>query len=664
METLVLTMKMNRNNLLLILMLSIGVHPVFSQEIPVLERKVTINANSKPVQEILETLSLQANVVFSYKSDLIPKNSLASVSATQRPLRLVLSQTLGNSFAYKVKGKYVIIQKNKELKGKPKIIKVEGYIASPQNGQGLKEVSVYNKDHLISAVTDEYGYFKMEIPQRDSSIELQVSKQGYTDTVFQPIQSKSPVVSIEIAEFLDTAKSKFSIDNLVLDLPKWLINNKIQINSLNLTDSIFRKFQFSLFPFLSTNQFLTGKCLNEWSFNATVGYVQSIEMATFAGMVNIISGNARYLQCAGISNIVGSNSYGAQLSGIMNYSSNVSGLQSGGLLNISKTINGIQSAGVLNICNQIKGIQLAGVQNISSSDADIQAAGVGNISGNVSMGQFSGVLNISKICNGIQVSGVSNICVTGEAGQFSGVLDIAYNTPIQVSGVANICSDSSFVQVAGVFNYGKHSGASQISGLMNVGKNTVIQVSPVLNVASLKNYVQIGLINISDTSCGTPVGLLSVVKKGYHKIDVGASEIFLANMSFRTGVKRLHNILQLSVKPAKANNQLWSFAYGLGTTFSAPFNSLVDIDIIAHQFVNGRKYLTNTQLINGSLGFEKRLFGVTSIAMGVTYNLLYSYKDANSSFAQDLVPISTGDSGVNNWIVSSWIGGYLSLRLF
>ena len=48
------------------------------------------------------------------------------------------------------------------------------------------------------------------------------------------------------------------------------------------------------------------------------------------------------------------------------------------------------------------------------------------------------------------------------------------------------------------------------------------QVAGVFNYAKKLRGVQIGLINVSDTSDGYSIGLLNLVKQGYHKISLFA----------------------------------------------------------------------------------------------------------------------------------------------
>ena len=91
-------------------------------------------------------------------------------------------------------------------------------------------------------------------------------------------------------------------------------------------------------------------------------------------------------------------------------------------------------------------------------------------------------------------------------------------------------------QIAAMTNFAtaKLSG-SQISAFYNHGRNV--------------RGTQIGLFNYADTLGGVPIGLISFVKTGYHKLEISADEIFHANLAFRTGVSKFYNILSAGIMP-------------------------------------------------------------------------------------------------------------------
>src|SRR5690606_38563400 len=128
-------------------------------------------------------------------------------------------------------------------------------------------------------------------------------------------------------------------------------------------------------------------------------------------------------------------------------------------------------------------------------------------------------------------------------------------------GVGNITAGSQGPAVAGVLNVGGKTATMQVGGVMNVALDTVkgsqvagvlnvalrevrgSQIAGVLNVARKVQGTQVAFLNVADSMNGVPVGFLSFVKTGYHKIEVGADEVFYNNIAFRTGVPAFYNIL-------------------------------------------------------------------------------------------------------------------------
>ncbi|HEY4789382.1 MAG TPA: STN and carboxypeptidase regulatory-like domain-containing protein, partial [Bacteroidales bacterium] len=284
---------------------------------PVLERLITVNIVNEPLPVALETISRQGNFVFSYNPDAIRANQRVSISVSQKPVRHVLNELFKGSVTYKVRGRYIILRKNDNAEPEKKEQVVEGYVYDSGSGQKLTGTTVYDKDLLISAVTDKYGYFKLELPTGQPSSALHISKEGYVDTLLTPLPGKANYVNIELSVKTETPALKPSSVSAVgtgrhLLPPGWLFPKKIRINTRNLTDTVFRKVQFSVLPFVSTNKLLTGSAVNNVSVNLTAGYVQGVRNLEIGGVLNIVKYDAGFCQLAGVGNMVGRSFKGFQ----------------------------------------------------------------------------------------------------------------------------------------------------------------------------------------------------------------------------------------------------------------------------------------------------------------------------------------------------------------
>jgi hypothetical protein len=255
------------------------------------------------------------------------------------------------------------------------------------------------------------------------------------------------------------------------------------------------------------------------------------------------------------------------------------GLQSWNTVNrISINLFAGYSAGV-------KGVELAGFTNVLNGDMDgIQVAGFSN--------------NTFGEANGMEIAGFSNL----NRGRLNG---------FQLSGFANVALDS----VIGV----------QAAGFANVttGTQKGLQASGFFNYARRLRGVQVGVVNIADTvESGLPIGFLSFVRHGYRVIQIGGSETLYGEISFKTGVRRFHNILSLGTT-IKDQKPLWGFGYGIGTLI--PLGRRLDIGIEGLSYYLSGKYwfsgyLNSLNRLNLSLCYN--LAPAIGAYAGVSWNVL------------------------------------------
>lgn len=584
-----------------------------NSSVPPLEREVTLSISNESVPFVLNAISQQTAVVFSYSPNVISTTNKISIDVEAKSVRHSLNTIFNGTVKYKVRGKYIILQKNDAM-AKEEVV-VEGYLYDSQTGDKLTNATVYNKEQKVSTITDEYGYFKLQVPTDAANPELKVSKEGYDDTLLTPISGNLNYVNVELSTKQKIEETPLLIEPTIekeknrIKMPEWLIPNRLLINTKNISDTLFSKFQFSLIPFVSTNKLLSGKTVNDYSLNMTIGYVQGVRKVELGGIANIVREDAGYCQLAGVANVVGGLAYG------------------------------FQGAGTFNAVRQMSGIQAAGVINFVLNDADyIQLGGTGNFVG----GKFTGV----------QVAGIFNI-----GSEMSGV---------QVAGVTNLTGEAEGVQVAGVLNHAKKIVGTQVAGVINNTDNLDgVQVTSVFNRAAYFKGYQIAVINYADSCDGIPFGLFNFVRKGYHKIELSADEVFYSNLAFRSGVKKFHSIVSVGLRPENLDNPVWMFGYGLGTTLGKSDKYSFDIDLTAHQVMKGSYFASRNSLYKVTLGLDRKISPKTSITFGLTYNIYVT--DTNSKYYSDtfssLVPYSfTNSTSSNGNNMKTWVGGKIGIR--
>ena len=297
--------------------------------------------------------------------------------------------------------------------------------------------------------------------------------------------------------------------------------------------------------------------------------------------VNVVETDMNGLQLAGLGNISGCSLNGLQLSGIFNYNrALISGAQIAGFSNVNLAdVQGLQMAGYSNITRgELEGVQLSGFSNVATQNVDgAQVSGFLNMATqNVSMAQVASFMNYSNSIKGPQVAGYLNV----------------------------VKEDTRSAQIAGFTNFA-------------LAENHGLQLSGFFNYARVNHGIQLSFINYSDSSSGIPIGFLSIVKKGYHVLEVSSTEIFPLNVAFKTGVTRFYNIFEMGV-----SQENFHATYGIGTLQPLGRKLQLGFDITgSNVFDNDNPFWEDQQyLLRFTPTVNYQLFKKVGIALGPTVN--------------------------------------------
>ncbi len=313
------------------------------------------------------------------------------------------------------------------------------------------------------------------------------------------------------------------------------------------------------------------------------------------------------------------------------YSKGVKGFELGGLFNINNgNMHGLQISGLTNVVGEnTRGVQIAGLVNSDSKNIrGFAVAGITNYVKDTMNGMLlSGIVNTSGVSeHSFELAGITNI--TREA-----------INNYQLAGIANTTSEgSNMVQIAGIYNHAK-----------------------------LNRGVQLALINYADSSSGVPIGLLSIVKKGIHQLEISSDEMLYANVAFRTGSHRFYNVFNAGYSPTGSQDPLWSVGCGVGTSLKINSKWLSDIILSIHHISKGSFVLATSENYKLYWGIEKHLRPKISIAFGPTFNLYMADTNITDYAAkyQSIVPYSMyNTNGSQNNILRGWIGLKAAIRFF
>ena len=335
---------------------------------------------------------------------------------------------------------------------------------------------------------------------------------------------------------------------------------------------IHRPIQLSLIPPLSTNGFRSGRITNSLSFNLIGGYNGGLKGMEFGGVFNIIKSHAYGTQFAGALNVVGGRTSGGQFAGVMNVSAD--------------RVKGFQGAGAVNIAaERTYGSQMAGVMNISA----------GNL-------------------RGIQMAGAINFAGT----RFKDQEEDEWVFAADPHAIAEEKSGSKGAQFAGAVNIAS-------------GDFYGVQIAGAVNIAQRMHGYQIGVLNIAESvEDGIPIGLLSIVKDGYFRIEGGATETLAGVGSIKIGVPKFYNIFSAGVQ-ANFREPGFAVGYGIGTKFRHGKRITYNLDAVSYQLFAGRNGWSDLNQLNRlSLNMNLHIAKRFAIYGGVAANVFVTTDRENS----------------------------------
>lgn len=659
--------------------------------LPALEKQVTLTVYNESVDGILQKITTQTGVKFSYNPASVKVAQKISFSVSKKPVRSVLKLCFDETIQTKQNGNYIILTykapKPTSKKEPIKEVKINGYIYST-DGSTIGAASIYNTENLLATISNEYGYYTLNVPVNRFPLTLKVAKENFPDTSIrieqaeknrdivlvspppkpQPIVLKEePQNTIDSTTIVRIDSSRTTLpDSTVVKKPistflqNLVLSENLKSSIRNIKDTAFRKTQIGLIPYVSTNKLLAGNTVNDYSFNILIGYAQGVNRFEIGGLMNVDRGDVKFVQAAGLFNAVGGNMTGAQLAGWGNITKGRSdGLVAGGILNIGTDLHGVQLAGIFNLNlsypDTLRGSHFSDF--LQDTVKGIQTAGIFNMNAGYTEGiRLAGIFNAGKTNKGVQIAGIMN----GNGAKSSGV---------NVAGILNYMHDTLIgYNISCVMNVNRtYMRGLQIAGLMNVSSATVdgLQITSILNIAKHVNGSQIALLNFSDSARGLPIGLLSFVNSGYHKLEVFGDDILYSQLAFRTGVPKLHNIFNAGIDLTNRVDGLWNLGYGLGSTFAINSKWSFTTDILGQFLFLQNNFESAPLLASCFVGIEKRFHSKFSIAFGPSYHALINYSDnpMYTDINQKLVPYSFSEKTYDNGnTLNMWVGAKISLK--
>ena len=589
-----------------------------------LEKKINLEVTNQSTETTLFILEKLGGFNFSYNANLLDLSKIISIKEEHQSLEEILDELFKGRFNYKVIGSHVILQSNTNSSINNTMWILSGVISN-SNGNPLENAIVYEVNRKASFITNPDGKYMLRL-EGDRTTGINFSCKGYKDTIVYVQARKLQKLNIHLqtwkAQSLLKTEPAFTqnlrpkaktinwayTDKELQDIGfvNLMVTNKALYVSNNLNVQEVRFAQVSFIPSWGTNQLTNGLVTNKLSLNIIAGYSANIDGYELGAIANIIRQEMNGVQISGIANVVGKDIHGVQASGIIN-------------TNLGN-MDGIQLAGVINrVKGDIKGLQISGAVNTAAAKS------------------------------------LDSIPYRDWNGQISGGINLHGGERINL-------------QVGGVYNQANSVDGIQVSGAINIVRGTTngLQISSLFNHTDKLRGIQVGLINHSDTiENGFPIGLVNIIKNGYHKLEFSTDESFYVNAAYKTGGKSVYSFLKIGA------GKYLNIAYGIGCTTNPKQNFSVNMDLSGSALFNtDSDYdVFAGDLYRAQLSLNFKLSKNISLSTGPSYNFCSPDKDQKQLSKANLSGKNTMyfgnyylDKAVTTLKNQYWFGWQLGLR--
>ncbi|MBO9672808.1 MAG: hypothetical protein J7577_05150 [Sphingobacteriaceae bacterium] len=591
-----------------------------------LSRNISLNIEQQKLSAVLGAIEEKGGFRFSYNSNILPVDSLVTIHENNLNIAETLDKLLSHRFEYRQSGNFVIIRYAplelvlliNESVGNPELYTISGQVVDKRTNKPIQDASIYEKNLLVSEISDENGYFSMRLKNITQPISLTVSKENYKSTVTHFL------AEVNIRPKKENTGEAFISGNLSNVEKTWLGNALVtaqqKIQSINIGGFISKApFQFSLIPKLNSHGSLSGQVVNKFSLNVIGAYSAGVDGAEIGFGFNIDKSDVQYFQFAGAFNMVGRDVRGVQIGGFFNY-----------------VIGDVRAAQIALAYNRVgknfEGFQVGGVYNKVNEDfSGMQVSlGLNDIGKNFSGFQVGALNLISMKQEGFQI-GVGGNIVKGKSRGF------------QIGGIANLNQESDGLNIAGLANYTATTANGLQTGTINYAKN-------------LKG-IQLGVFNISDENDGYSIGLINIAFKGYHKFSMSTNESTTYNLAYKGGSKRLYNMLMFGMN-TKSSEKMYTGGLGFGKEMKL-FKSVSLNPEISSQLVYQGSWAVN--LLNKfELPVNIRLNKWLAIQGGPSVNVYYTKQNTKIG-AFGLLQEKHRDFTFKDSRYTGWIGWNVGL---
>lgn len=135
-----------------------------------LSKPVTIEVQDVPLEQVLEKITNQTGINFSFNSRIIT-DVRVTVTLKQKPLNEALDIILEpHNLAYEFVGDQIVLKKRKKSPAKGKSFTISGFIRDSGNSESLPGATVMIAQTGSGTISNAYGYYSLTLPEGDYTI--------------------------------------------------------------------------------------------------------------------------------------------------------------------------------------------------------------------------------------------------------------------------------------------------------------------------------------------------------------------------------------------------------------------------------------------------------------------------------------------------------------
>lgn len=213
----------------------------------ILDNKLTIKASNKTISQLLDLISAEGKVYFSFDSGIIDTEKIVDISVQNQSIKDILDSLLDFYCIYKVIGDQIIIIPNKiennetgQIPAKQSVILIKGRVIDLNNKEIISYAGILLKGSSLGTLTNQDGEFELKIPYSAINDTITVTCLGYSP-------NNIPVIKCfenEISVFLKPVSVQLKEIKVTVINPEEIINkirDKIAYN-YSLKDEIMTSF--------------------------------------------------------------------------------------------------------------------------------------------------------------------------------------------------------------------------------------------------------------------------------------------------------------------------------------------------------------------------------------------------------------------------------------